>query len=84
MVALLGRGEHSRKNAAIKTQRTCRLVCDTKLNCALGASEREGFLQGLCWNSVLGSCCCFTSKCLEDHLLIHGIFNNDNLSGSFI
>lgn len=47
-------------NVVIKTQRTCGLGCDTKLNRVLWASEREEFMQGLYWNLVLG--CCFTLK----------------------
>ena len=49
-------------NIVIKTERTCRLVCDTKLNQVLWGNEREEFMQGLYWNLVLGSCCCFTWK----------------------
>lgn len=49
-------------NMVIKTHHTCRLVCDTKLNRVLRGSEREEFMQGLYWNLVLGSCCCFAWK----------------------
>lgn len=71
-------------NIVIKRHGTCRLVGDMKLNWVLWGSKRQEFMQGLYWNLVLGSCCCFTWKWPRDHLVMHRIFNNNNLSGMFI
>lgn len=71
-------------NIVIKTQRTCTLVWDTKAEPGALGKWRGGIYAGTVLQFSFWLLLLLCMEWLQDHLVIHGIFNNDNLSGLFM